>query len=114
MEEILLKKHFPMLQTRSEIMGEIEKKQHLKELFASWKDYEQQEFLDFCTGVKGLKMLYDTFFKEVFNVEYSPQRLSDFLSQVFGQRVKIIKVLPNDTTRIADENALLITDFPAN
>ncbi len=111
MTDILLKKYFPMLRTRSEIMSLIEEKQHLKELFASWKDYEQQEFLDFCTGVRGVKMLYDTFFKEVFNVEYSPGRLSEFLSQVFGQRVKILKVLPNDTTRIADENALLITDI---
>ncbi len=100
-----------MIRTRQEVMTEIEKNNKLKELFYSWKDYEQEEFLDFCTGVKGVKMLYDAFFKEVFNPEYAPERLGDFLSQILGQKVTVLKVLPNDTTRIADENALLITDI---
>ena len=106
-----LKKHFPMLRTREEILEDIKNKKHLSILYESWKESEQEEFLDFCTGVKGVKMLYDTFFKEIFNVEYAPNRLSDFLSAILGQRVKILRVLPNDTTRIADENALLITDI---
>lgn len=92
-------------------MNEIEEKEKLCEMFYSWKDYEQKEFMDFCTGVKGVKMLYDSFFKEVFNAEFHKERLGDFLSQVLVQRVKVLKVLPNDTTRIADENALLITDI---
>jgi len=111
MTETKLKQYFPMLRTRQELMDEIEKKEKLREMFYGWKDYEQKEFLDFCTGVRGVKMLYDSFFKEVFNPEVTPERLGDFLSQVLGQRVKILKVLPNDTTRIADENALLITDI---
>lgn len=111
MAETKLKQYFPMLRTRQELMDEIEKKEKLREMFNSWKDYEQKEFLDFCTGARGVKMLYDSFFKEVFNPEMTPERLNDFLSQVLGQRVKVLKVLPNDTTRIADENALLITDI---
>ncbi len=111
MAETKLKQYFPILRTRQELIDEIEKKEKLREMFYGWKDYEQKEFLDFCTGVRGVKMLYDSFFKEVFNPEVTPERLGDFLSQVLGQRVKILKVLPNDTTRIADENALLITDI---
>ena len=34
----------------------------------------------------------------------------DFLSDVLGQKVKVIKVLPNDSVRITLENSLLITD----
>ncbi len=111
MMETKLKEYFPMLRTRQELMTEIENNHALREMFGSWKDYEQKEFLDFCTGVRGVKMLYDAFFKEVFNPEYAPERLGGFLSQILGQRVTVIKVLPNDTTRISDENALLITDI---
>lgn len=111
MSETKLKQYFPMLQARHELMDKIEKNEKLRELFYSWKDYEQKEFFDFCTGVRGVKMLYDSFFKEVFNPEATPERLGDFLSQILGQRVKVLKALPNDTTRLADENALVLTDI---
>lgn len=100
-----------MLRTREKILVDIKNRKELREIYSHWKDYEQEEFLDFCTGVKGIKMTYDTFFKEIFNPELSPERLSDFLSEILEQKVKILHVLPNDTTRIADENALLITDI---
>ena len=106
-----LKNYFPMLRTREEIINEIKGNEKLLAIYHTWKDYEKEEFLNFCTGAKGVKMLYDSFFKEVFNPELAPERLSDFLSQVLGQKVKVLLVLPNDTTRIADENALLITDI---
>ena len=110
-KETKLKNYFPMIRTREEITEEIKSRENLLAIYNTWKDYEKEEFLNFCTGAKGVKMLYDSFFKEVFNPELAPERLSDFLSQVLGQKVKVLLVLPNDTTRIADENALLITDI---
>ena len=44
-----------------------------------------QEFLDLCTGVKGLKIL--------------------------RQRVTVLHVLPADSTRLADESSLVIMDI---
>ena len=67
--------------------------------------------MDFCTGVKGPRMLYDGFFKEVMNPESAPERLNEFLSLILGTPVKIHAVLPNDSTRLADESSLLITDI---
>jgi hypothetical protein len=67
--------------------------------------------LDICSGAKGVKMLYDSFFKEVMNPESTPDRLSDFLSIILRKKVWVLKVLPNDSVRIAAENALLITDI---
>ena len=99
-----------MLRTREAILEEIKDRRELLKIFNTWKDYEQGEFLNFCTGAKGVKMTYDPFFKEIFNPELTPERLGDFLSQALKQKVKVLLVLPNDTTRIADENALLITD----
>ncbi len=43
-----------------------------------------QEFLDLCTGVKGLKLLYDGFFKEIMNPEAKPQRMNDLPTRVLS------------------------------
>ena len=51
------------------------------------------------------------FCKESVNPEYAPERLGDFLSNVLGQKVKVLKTLPNDSVRITLENTLLITDI---
>lgn len=106
-----LKNYFPMIWKRQDILAEIQKKSILQAQFQSWTPEQQEEFLNFCTGVRGLKLLYDGFFKEVMNPEYVPERLNDFLSQMLCQEVRILKVLPGDSTRIADESSLLIMDI---
>ena len=106
-----LKKYFPLIRTREELFAEIESKSELNKTFRNWKYEYQEEFLDFCTGVKGIKILYDSFFKEIMNPEYTPGRLSELISLVIGQNVKVLNVLPNDSTRIADETSLVIMDI---
>ncbi len=106
-----LKQYFPMIRERKEVLTEIHGKKRLSELFASWTKEQQEEFLDICTGAKGPRMLYDAFFKEVMNPESAPERLNEFLSLILRTQVKIHTVLPNDSTRIADESSLLITDI---
>ena len=107
----MLKEYFPMIREREEVMAEIAKSGMLQTKFDGWEAEQQEDFLNICTGVKGLKLLYDGFFKEVMNPEYVPERLDDFLSQMLRQKVKVVKVLPNDSVRIADESSLLIMDI---
>ncbi len=106
-----LKDHFPIIRKREEILSEIKKNSILQSKFDSWEETMQKEFLDLCSGVKGLKLLYDGFFKEIMNPEYVPERLNDFLSSVLGQEIKVLKVLPADSVRISDESSLLIMDI---
>ena len=106
-----LKAYFPMIRTREEILRDIQQNINLTERFYSWKEEQREEFLDFCTGVKGVKMLYDAFFKEIMNPETVPERLEDFLEVLLQRKVKIIEVLPGDSTRLADEQSLLIMDI---
>ena len=106
-----LKQYFPMIQERKEVLEKIRESRELLTMFYSWTEEQQEEFLDFCTGVKGPRMLYDGFFKEVMNPESAPERLNEFLSLILGTPVKIHAVLPNDSTRLADESSLLITDI---
>lgn len=106
-----LKTYFPLLHERNELLNKIRQSPELHQKFTNWDESFQNEFLDSCTGVKGIKILYDTFFKEVMNAEYAPERLETFLSVVLKRKVKILRILPNDSTRIADETSLLLTDI---
>ena len=96
---------------REEILNEIQSNWKLSDIYNSWKGDQKESFLDICTGQKGVKILFDCFFKEVFNPEYNPQRLSRLLSILLKKEVRVLKVLPNDSTRIAAEPTLLITDI---
>lgn len=108
---VKLKKYFPLMRERGELLAEIENNKTLREMFAGWEEEQQEEFLDICTGVRGMKFLYDGFFKEILNPEYVPERFNDFLSCLLGQKVRVLKVLPGDSVRIADETSLLIMDI---
>ncbi len=103
--------YFPIIKTRDVLLEEIKKNNRLKSLYESWTLDEQKDFVDICTGAKGVKITYDPYFKEVLNPEYDGRRLSDLLSNIIGQKVKVVAVLPNDGIRLADESTLVITDI---
>ncbi len=106
-----LKQHFPMIHERKALLEQIQSTPSLRQQFDSWQPYQQKEFLDFCTGVRGVKLLYDVFFKEILSPEYTPERLNRLLSVLLGRHVTIKQVLPGDSARIADESSLLIMDI---
>ena len=106
-----LKQYFPMLWERSELLDEIKSHKELLSVYEKWSFENQQQFLNFCTGVSGIKFLYDGFFKELMNPEYTPERLNEFLSLLLQTPVTVREVLPNDSTRITDESSLLIIDI---
>ncbi len=106
-----LKNYFPIIREREEVLAEILKNGTLHRRFDSWPKEKREEFLDLCTGARGLKLLYDGFFKEVMNPEYVPGRLSDFLSCTLGQTVRVIRAIPTDSTRLANESVLLAMDI---
>ena len=106
-----LKQYFPMIREREDIKQEVYENPKLLEKYREWDEEQQEEFLDYCTGVKGVKILYDAFFKEIMNPENTPERLNELLSLLLGQSVTIKRVLPGDSTRLADEQSLLIMDI---
>lgn len=102
---------FPQIRTRQQVLDDILKRENLKENYEKWEEETQENFLDICSGARGVKMLYDSFFKEIFNPDTVPERLEELLSLLLKQNVTILKVLPNDSSRIAAENSLLIMDI---
>ena len=106
-----LKNCFPMIRTKQEILSEIQNSDDLSAIYDSWTPEQQNHFLSFCSGEKGISILTDGFIKEIFNPEYAPERMEDFLSLLLHQPVRIRSVLPNDSARIAGESYLIITDI---
>ena len=83
-----LRTYFPMLQSREEILGKIHGSKELEEIFHSWQEKQREEFLDFCTGAKGVKMLYDFCIKAILNPEIYPERLEELISLLLGKKGK--------------------------
>ena len=110
-KETNLSQFFPCIRTKELIFDDIKKHPNLENIYESWTSDQQEEFLNICTGNKGIKILYDSFFKEVLNPEYAPDRLSNLLSILLERKVKVKDVLPNDSTRLGDEMSLVITDI---
>lgn len=106
-----LQQYFPVIQTKGEIMEKIENDESLRRMFYHWTEEQRKEFLDFCTGVKGVKIMYDFAGREILNPEYNPERVEELLSLLLGQKVQIVEVLPGDSTRIADEASLVVMDI---
>lgn len=106
-----LQQYFPMIRTEGEVLKELRENKRLWETFCGWEEKYQKEYLDICTGVKGVKLLYDTYFKAIMNLDTRPERLNDFLSEILGKKIKILKVLPNESAKIAAESSLLIMDI---
>lgn len=107
----VLQMYFPMLRSREELLEEIHGNKGLEEIFIGWEEDRQEEFLDFCTGARGVKMLYDFCVKAILDPEVFPKRIEELISLLLGKEVKLLKVLPNDNTRISDESSLLLMDF---
>lgn len=111
MAKTKLQSQFPLIRSREEILSEIQEKESLKRTFEEWNEAQQKLFLDVCSGAKGVKMLYDSFFKEIFDPNLVPERLEELLSLILEQKVRILQTWSNESTRIADESSLLIMDI---
>ena len=84
-----LQQYFPVIRTREELLNEIYEKKELRAIFESWQEESRQEFLDFCTGVKGVKVMYDFVSKAVLDPSATPERMDELLSLLLGQKVRV-------------------------
>jgi superfamily I DNA and/or RNA helicase len=102
---------FPMIREENELLAEIRESETLHRMFQEWPEEKQRIFLDCCTGARGVKMLYDSFFKEIMNPEKNPERIEELLSLLLDRQVRILKVLPLEGTRLAGAHSLVIMDI---
>ena len=107
----VLQKYFPMIRTREAILQEITTTPDLYSAFQKWDKDQQDAFLAYCTGQKGLHILHDPVFKEILNPELSPGRVEELLSLILGEHIKILHILPLESPRIGDEHSLIVMDL---
>ena len=106
-----LRQYFPMIRTQEEVRAEIFGTPELSAQFQQWSPEQRQRFLDCCTGQRGVKILYDPFFKEILDPHLFPERVEDLLSLLLGCQVRILEVLPLESPRLGDERSLVIMDL---
>ena len=105
-----LKERFSIIRNRKEVLEDIHSDPKLLSLFYLWTEEQKELFLEYCTGVRGIKLLYDQYFKALMNPIVNPARLEMVLSALLQENVKILQVLPNESARIAAEKSLLVLD----
>lgn len=71
--------------SREEVLQEIKSNIAVYPIFLDLKRDYQEQFIEFCMGIRGVKMTYDNFFKYIFNAEVHPERLSRMLSAILGR-----------------------------
>ena len=81
------------------------------EQFRFLSEEHQEDILAFVQGNKGLPILYDGFYKYVLDPERHPERLESFLSELFGQPVKIEQVLTKEGTQLSEYGTLVVMDI---
>lgn len=59
---------------RADVLLQIQSDPGTYAIFQSFTPPEQEAFLGFCMGERGLKVTYDPFFKHIFNPESHPDK----------------------------------------
>lgn len=106
----VLRQYFPMIRTRKEVEEEIRNDPRLLSVYEKWNREQQRTFLDYCTGQRGVRVLYDAFFKAVINPDRTLGRAEELISLILGQTVKILRVLPLESPQFGDEPPLIVMD----
>lgn len=97
--------------SREEALARVRASEAAYEEFCDLAEKDQNDILEFIQGVKGLPILYDGFYKYVFDPERHPERLEDFLSELFGEKVVIERVLTKEGNKLAEEGSLVVMDI---
>ena len=101
---------FPMIRTRSEIEQEIRSKPVLWVQYQSWNQLHREMFLDYCTGAKGMRILYDAYFKAVFDPDINPSNLVGLLNALLDldYPVSAVETMETASPLISDADASLM------
>ena len=75
-----LKQYFPMIREREDIEREICENPKLLEKYREWDEEQQEEFLDYCTGVKGEKKKAFSYkdIKSVYTIVFFETSIKEF------------------------------------
>ena len=95
----------------TDAMRIIEANEYTKHQYMQLSDNEswKNRFCDYLRGKKTLPLLYDPFFKAIFNPDINKDRLAKLISAILGQEVTVVEVLPNEDSSMM--GTLIIMDI---
>lgn len=96
---------------REEVLSQIASDPFTADAFFSLNREQQEAFLSFCMGNRGLRITYDPFFKNIFSPELHPGRLDLLLSAIMGQKVSVKSVLSPNRILLSEESSLMLMDI---
>ncbi len=85
-----------------------------KEVFAAFNGLTQEmqkEVTAFLGGRSGVDLLYDNFFRKIFNPEEHEKRVEALLSVLLGQKVRIKEILSREGSQIVDSGSFVVMDI---
>lgn len=96
--------------TVEELEEELHRSHYLYSQYVNLGSFWKPIFEEYMLGKRTLPLTYDPFFKRIFNPEIHPDRLSDFLSSILGQKVTVTHILPNQNIMLKG-SSLFIMDI---
>ena len=102
---------FGMPTDHSESLALIRQYPESYEKFIGFSEIDREKVLDFLSGKRSLEILYDTFFRKIFDPALHKERLESLISAFIGQEVKIKSVLSREGLQIIDKGSLVIMDI---
>ena len=106
-----LKQYFPMIRTREQVLDDIQSNILLNTKFRSLSEERQTEFIDICTGERGVKILYNSYFKTVMDPKKYPERVKSLLECILVKEIVSYEVLESSSFSLGDEKSLVIMDI---
>jgi len=104
-------KLFGERKTEDEVMNELKRNPDIYRKFQKLSGRLQREFVEFCMGLRSLNITYDPVFKKILDPERVPRRLEEFLSLCLGEKLRILRVVPNESERLTEGSSLLVMDI---
>ncbi len=95
---------------REEVMTDIRSDPETYQAFEQLDKEYQEALIEFCMGNRGMNILYDPFFKKIFRKE-KIERLERLLSQIMGEKVRIVTDVPYEITRRSEDSSFMIMDM---
>lgn len=105
------KKPFNFFNSKTDVLLTLNNSPEALSMYRKLPSTIKEEFIDICTGRRGIPLHYDVFFKAIFSPDKHPKRLGRLLSQILGERVEVISSMSNEGSKISDRGSFVIMDI---
>ena len=110
-ETLILEKILGKQISYQEALLQIKSCSEAYEKFQTFPPAFQEQVLEFIQGIRGLPILYDSFFKKILDPYTTPERLEHFLSSLLEQNIRIVGILTREGSQLIEQGSLVIMDI---